>query len=1784
MRVTLYKKAISRLLLFVCLLTGNMVIGQQYPVQIVPQLQAPYTLNLSDYYNGTQEKLVVLLTNTDLNKPTAQVRLRMSIQGQVAKLVSRDNMYYPPIHLDAGIPLRITLGDLAPYFNADNLIFQGITRAQYVQSGKLPEGFYQFCFEAIETETGTNQVVGRSSCAMAWISLNDPPLLNLPVKAESIVYKDPQNIIFQWTPRNYNSPVSAFNTEYEFTLVELWDNGVAPEAAFGTAQPLYQTTTKSTTLLYGPAEPLLLAGHRYAWRIRAQVPEGAEGGDVWRNNGYSEIYWFTCQNNCAAPLNVQAEIKNGNVTVTWVSNPNQTAFIVDSREKGQTAATWYSATTNTSRMMLTDLKKDKTYEYRVGGTCDNGNTYTYSDIKTLTMGKDSAVDSTCGILTAEPNITNRKTVQTLLTGDVVVAGDFPVKLTQVSGQSSFTGAGYVTVPFLGQNRVKVKFSSISVNTDKQLIGGYFETTYDSTEKQIANLDQVLDGGKDAGIVIRGVDTANYYIDMVIPGVENIKVELNEPSEHNGYSTGGGATLIITGPDGSVKEIKVDQLPTTIKDKDGTIYGIDKDGKVTKVGENGSLGKMTKADLNTLQPNKAVVRFIPHKDQHYAFDAYQPVYANSVLYKEKYEKLAGDYYVNAKLVTEASVDVVKAEITIKDTAIKADSVRFITAKGIRFESKLLSANTWEIHIVGGPGGDAQELYALYPNSDTTYLSLGKLLIASYKPQNLKLVLVPVNDANIDKAAISQQLNAIYNPVAVSFEVTQDAAFNDKSWDLNHDDKLAVSGSGWLSMLTDEMQALNSTYAKARTVQNDAIYLFVMNSSDSSIAGDMPRGKQFGYLFNGADGKVAAHELGHGLFKLKHVFDSDYGFKQGQLSSNVMDYPAGDNFTKYQWDALHDPGTVISIFEKDADAALRMDNVTDFEKLKNVKTGTYTFLSPGGMPVTLPATATAINISETNYFNGIGEKDSLGRISFGTLIGFSLPANDKMIRYIAVGTNGQGANASGTFMGYFYTDDSGRKVYIDSLSAKETERNVIIAFPAMKADTTFSVKARWAQMKEETWKKTRDSGYRASGYMVNAEVYLLDIATDGLFDRYHSPKVPVYDIPGAYSEFEGSVEAAAFLKDNTLTDVMPLPIFMNIANLIKLYPDEYARFVCSRDGDVLKMSGYMTNPFDFSYSDLEKKANPYLNAFTRFIETVKKQNGRLAVATDVKEIKDILATMCAEDYYRLSATERIQIIKVYTNESNWITGCLVDEELKCEEGQLIQVVRTVPDPEQAAALFNYLNSEDNLTVLYRLVHDVDGHNHNAMMEALFELCKMNDERSGFDRGDLPGNRLFYNASFDYDEFSITVNTDQIDFSVQHVPRFTIHERKKQVFKPEINSDKQKKLTTYMYDNGYGIINYIKPLDAVTVVFGEDFVLTDQTVLFHSGDVIRMPALYLWHMLDVDARQTAQLLRNNAKSLAEKSVSYFNLAEEIKVLEYTMTAVDLLFDAYDSKLRPAIDMEKLDAGQKDMVSDFDNVSKAYKLYKDKKEAYEKWKGRYETLKKYWPAIRSLSTKQLPADWDKEAMNTLYEKILKFEEEPVKVVAEDWNAGWKDWEDYDKKEINGEEMASVGQRYYSRQAVNAGAANKYGVLPADVDKAIHDSRDSAYISGDRKGWVHDNDRIMIVTDVTTEKYVKGLSIVDWNTIGLPKAVEHVKFKESRDPNDKVVYLVGDYPSGWPGARLLQACKEAFHDVFIRYNGRLNTPNVTYTGYTKEGYRIEFYFRNDKIESCNFYYNTGKK
>jgi TANFOR domain-containing protein len=175
-------------ILFTFLLTTVISLQAQPPVQVTPQLLAPYTTQVSEYYSAVgNPKLSLLLLNRDFNRPTLSVRLRMSIEGQGISIKTREDVNFTPVTLLAGQPYFVTPTELTQYFNVNNIILSGITQQEYIQTGKLPEGFYTYCFETVETTTG--QTVSNKGCTFAWINLNEPPLLNIPAKGESVIPK-----------------------------------------------------------------------------------------------------------------------------------------------------------------------------------------------------------------------------------------------------------------------------------------------------------------------------------------------------------------------------------------------------------------------------------------------------------------------------------------------------------------------------------------------------------------------------------------------------------------------------------------------------------------------------------------------------------------------------------------------------------------------------------------------------------------------------------------------------------------------------------------------------------------------------------------------------------------------------------------------------------------------------------------------------------------------------------------------------------------------------------------------------------------------------------------------------------------------------------------------------------------------------------------------------------------------------------------------------------------------------------------------------------------------------------------------------------------------------------------------------------------------------------------------------------------------------------------------------------------------------------------------------------
>lgn len=475
------------------LLPGICLVAQQFPVQVTPQLVAPYTLQVSDYYSPAgNPKLNLLLLLRDFNKPSLQVRLRMSIVSQSVAIATREDVAFTAIEILSGQPKYIQPVDLTEYFNSNNLTFSGITQSQYEQTGKLPEGFYTFCFEMVDVATG--QTVSNKGCTIAWLTLNEPPLLNIPRKSESVIPSTPQNLLFQWTPRHTASP-TAYNIDYIFSIVEVPDESVSPEVAFLTYVPLYIDSTSLTTYLYDVSKPALVAGKKYAWRVQAKAKNGAQELAMFRNNGYSETFWFNYQNNCPVPVSITADAQGQRVNVTWGSDVQHLQYKVEYRKINTANAAWFELENTMPNVSITDLEPSATYEYRVGAACETGK-YIFSPLHQFTTNtNDATTVPECGF-DPNPLPTTEPLLQQMNVGDVVKAGDFNVVITRVNGTGSFSGEGYVVVPWLANLKLAVNFGSIGVGTDMKLKIGEIATVYDPDEGLIGDIDTLVDDLRD----------------------------------------------------------------------------------------------------------------------------------------------------------------------------------------------------------------------------------------------------------------------------------------------------------------------------------------------------------------------------------------------------------------------------------------------------------------------------------------------------------------------------------------------------------------------------------------------------------------------------------------------------------------------------------------------------------------------------------------------------------------------------------------------------------------------------------------------------------------------------------------------------------------------------------------------------------------------------------------------------------------------------------------------------------------------------------------------------------------------------------------------------------------------------------------------------------------------------------------------------------------------------------------------------------------------------------------
>ncbi|QYS89612.1 fibronectin type III domain-containing protein [Flavobacterium davisii] len=536
------QKIIASLLLFTSLLG----MSQVYPVQMTPVFHVPYSSRLSDYANSMDVRMRLLVNTTDIGINNRQVRLKMYVQGNGIQAQSSEVVVgMNPIYINGGELLTLTNLELAPLFRLENL--EGMSPSQYANA--LPEGLYTVCFELYDFLT--NQKISQKSCAQLYLMLNDPPLLNTPSRNESIAVSDFPNILFTWTPRQIN----ATNVSYQFELKEILDPTIDPQIGFLTSPLLYEEELRSTALLYDVSKPNLLPGKRYAWRVRAMSTSGLSLNNVFKNEGYSEIYHFTYASHCPAPTFILSEaVSARSVRVSWLGDKSHTKYHVQYRKSNVAGAEWFEVYTMNTQTTLSDLEAGVNYEFRVGGSCEpavlgNTATFTYSGINQFSMPATGTATTsfTCG-LNPTIAIANQTPITNLIVSETFTAGDFPVKILELTGNNPYNGKGYIIVPYLADTKIAVAFNNITVNTNYQLIKGVVETTYNPEAPNISDVED-LSGGNNGQIVTQTVPfvittiTTNPNGDIIVGGANGEQITIP-----------GGSNTVITGGNGQIYNV------------------------------------------------------------------------------------------------------------------------------------------------------------------------------------------------------------------------------------------------------------------------------------------------------------------------------------------------------------------------------------------------------------------------------------------------------------------------------------------------------------------------------------------------------------------------------------------------------------------------------------------------------------------------------------------------------------------------------------------------------------------------------------------------------------------------------------------------------------------------------------------------------------------------------------------------------------------------------------------------------------------------------------------------------------------------------------------------------------------------------------------------------------------------------------------------------------------------------------------------------------------------------
>jgi hypothetical protein len=879
--------------------------AQNYPVQLNLNVATPCPVRLSSLFPGASSRVNLMVLLTDISQPELQVRLRVTLEGPGLTLTTRPEFLPIPFTLYGGMPVSLQT-ELAPYFTTTSLMASGSAAGSFAQSGMLPEGMYKLTVQAVEHRR--NVVVSNTSMAMAWAIYNDPPEPILPTNNQVVDAGNMQNILFTWAPRHILTPGAGGQISYRLSLWEV-PTGVNPELAVQTLQPIGTIESYSPTAIWGPDRPMLIPGKQYAYRIQAIDPTGEV---AFKNNGNSVVRAFTFGTPCSKPVNLShSEVTIQSAKTAWVPLGGVAKFAVEYRPALEEPVNWRSYEVQGNSTTLSSLAPATEYKYRVKSVCGSYQSDPTAE-KSFTTQPLPNLDNLCTGNAVAPPVDNAPLLNNLESLQVISAGGFLVTIDEVTKTgNTFSGKCRIAMPLLGFS-VKGTFKNIQVNSLLQLTSGKVESVKSETLTIIGGNGSNPNG---PGTIDFGNITDTVHITRPIDNYH-----MNPDSTWTVVTTNGD-TIIVHPPTNGTGVLVVDPNGNGIVIVGTTAVPYSRDA-------NSNNGTTTPITPTSICDNR--VAFTPSGSMHrYGYDPYRQNI------EALYQKLQiGTQSINLayKSVPQGATDMVYVE-PLEGSSL--NGVTYAYQSGAALTATPTGSGTQSLYL-STPAGGSDNLLALCSMDTATHEAAvaGALRVVSYPLTRHHVVIVPVGSAqpSFSVAQLRTQLNTIYAPAVIDWDVTQLPAVTATYWDQINDGKLQFPATDY----SPEMRGVWQAFLASNNPMPGTAYLFIVSAFDSSqYKGYMPIRSIYGFLTPSATPRDAAHELGHGLFNLRHTFSNDNVVKlQKGSTQNLMDYSSinsgqsGSELWKYQWDFTHNPQGGWFVFEDSEEGAVDEETVLGY----------------------------------------------------------------------------------------------------------------------------------------------------------------------------------------------------------------------------------------------------------------------------------------------------------------------------------------------------------------------------------------------------------------------------------------------------------------------------------------------------------------------------------------------------------------------------------------------------------------------------------------------------------------------------------------------------------------------------------------------------------------------------------------------------------------------------------------------------------------------------------------